>query len=72
MECDGLSTKGQIMETDLSKNQKLSESEENITMDLDKDILFIYYQNLSEVEINYYEIDLEILFSRSPFINQER
>ena len=41
-------------------------------MDLDKDILFIYYQNLSEVEINYYEIDLEILFSRSPFINQER
>lgn len=69
MECDGLSTKGQIMETDLSKNQKLSESEENITMDLDKDILFIYHQNLSEVEINYYEIDLEILFSRSPFIN---
>ena len=72
MEYDGLPAKGQIMETDLSKNQKLSESEENITMDLDKDILFIYYQNLSEVEINYYEIDLEILFSRSPFINQER
>ena len=72
MEHDGLPIKGQIMETDLSKNQKLSESEENITMDLDKDILFIYYQNLSEVEINYYEIDLEILFSRSPFINQER
>jgi len=41
-------------------------------MDLDKDTLFIYYQNLNELEINYYEIDLEILFSRSPFINQER
>jgi len=34
--------------------------------------LVINYQNIDEFIVNFYEIDLEILFSRTPFISKER
>ena len=30
------------------------------------------YQNIDEITINLYEIDQEILFSRSPFLEEEK
>jgi len=33
--------------------------------------LIIDYINISKVKINYYLIDLEILFSKTPFISSD-
>ncbi len=32
-------------------------------------IIHIDYVNVEKVQINYYMIDLEILFSKTPFLN---
>jgi len=29
------------------------------------------YQNISEVQVNYYQMDIELLFSRNPFVQGE-
>lgn len=38
--------------------------------DLEKDEIVISHSNIAKITIRYYQIDLEILFSRNPFINQ--
>ena len=51
---------------------KSADTEPTMSMELNKTEFNISYQNTEEIIINYYEIDLEILFSRSPFLSKER
>jgi len=52
------------------KNLKNAEKEESLNVELNGKDLVITYQNLSEFIINFYEINLEILFSRNPFLKE--
>jgi len=56
--------------TDKQKNLKSAEKEETLTAELQKDEIIIIYQNCSELTVNYYLIDLEVLYSRNPFLLQ--
>jgi len=49
---------------------KNAEKEESLNVELNGKDLVITYQNLSEFIINFYEINLEILFSRNPFLKE--
>ena len=42
--------------------------EEYLTLILTDHILNLTYQNLTKLEMSIYEIDLEVLFSRTPFL----
>jgi hypothetical protein len=33
--------------------------------------LFLVYQNIDRVDVRYYQMDIELLFSRNPFVQQE-
>jgi len=44
----------------------------SFTYELSNSNLIFYYQNIDKLTINLYEIDLEVLFSRSPFANKNR
>ena len=50
-----------------SARQNVSQ-EEHLDLALLEDTLNITYQNLSKLEMSIYEIDLEVLFSRAPFL----
>lgn len=51
---------------------KTADTEESLTFEVDKTDLVINHQNIDEITICFYEIDLEVLFSRTPFLNKER
>lgn len=36
--------------------------------ELDGKKIIITHQNISNIQVNYYKIDLEVLFSRNPFL----
>lgn len=52
------------------KNQKNADKEELVTVELEGKTLDITYQNVSEIWVNLFEINLEILFSQNPFLSQ--
>ena len=58
----------QVKDSEFSKNQKAAELEESLNFELDGKQIIVNYQNLYEIKVNFYIIDLEILFSRSPFM----
>jgi hypothetical protein len=39
-------------------------------MRLNKNQIEVKYSNLKSLSVNYYEIDLEVLFSTSPFLSK--
>ena len=41
----------------------------DFTIDASTKTLHIDYINVSKIKVNYYLIDLEILFSKTPFIS---
>ena len=74
-ELDGkiIDEKEKITDTELSKNIKAGDKEESLSIELDKQTLLLHHSNItSEIVVSFYEIDLEVLFSRSPFISQNR
>jgi hypothetical protein len=42
----------------------------NFEFDVEAQKVTLRYQNLSEITVNYYRMDLELLFSRNPFVQQ--
>lgn len=62
----------QQVQAELNKNLKAAESEESLSFEIEKQSLVVYYQNIDQIELNFYEIDLEVLFSRTPFLNKDR
>jgi len=60
-------------EKELSKKEKhKAESEEVLNIELKDQDINIIYKNISEITIKYYLIDIEILFSRSPFVKKTK
>ena len=52
------------------KNLKAAEKEESLHAELEGKTVILNYQNLGEFTVSLYEINLEILFSRNPFLSQ--
>ena len=60
-------------EKELSKKEKhKAESEEILNIELKDQDINILYKNISEFTVKYYLIDIEILFSRSPFVKKTK
>ena len=60
-------------EEELSRKDKFkSESEESLNMEVKDQNINIIYKNISEIKVKYYLIDVEILFSRSPFVKKTK
>ena len=58
---------------ELSKKDKhKAESEEVLNMEVKDQTINIIYKNISEIKVKYYLIDIEILFSRSPFVKKTK
>ena len=58
---------------ELSKKDKFkAESEEALNIEIKDQIINIIYKNISEIKVKYYLIDIEILFSRSPFVKKTK
>ena len=58
-------------ENDAAKRQKLAASQPNFDIKVETRRLTIDYQNIAEVTVNYYLMDIELLFSRNPFVKQD-
>ena len=60
-------------EEELSKKDKhKAESEEILNIEVKDQDINIIYKNISEIKVKYYLIDIEILFSRSPFVKKTK
>ena len=60
-------------EKEISKKEKhKAESEEILNIELKDQEINIIYKNISEITVKYYLIDIEILFSRSPFVKKTK
>ena len=58
---------------ELSKRDKYkAELEEALNIEVKDQIINIIYKNISEIKVKYYLIDIEILFSRSPFVKKTK
>ena len=58
---------------ELSKKDKhKAESEEALNIEIKDQSINIIYKNISEIKVKYYLIDIEILFSRSPFVKKTK
>ncbi len=68
-ECDG------VTEADVEASRGVKEEakagEPSLNLVLEGKEAVIQYHNMPEVVLNYYLIDLEVLFSRSPFLSQD-
>jgi len=49
---------------------KLAASEASFDFDVESRKVTLNYQNLGEIGVNYYLMDIELLFSRNPFVQQ--
>ena len=38
---------------------------------VEKKAVTVHVQNLSALKVNYYQMDIELLFSRQPFVQQQ-
>jgi hypothetical protein len=55
------------------RNQRqvqLAATEASFDFDIQARQVHVHYQNVSEVQVNYYLMDIELLFSRNPFVQQ--
>lgn len=58
-----------VDEKDRDQTQtQLAAKSGNFTVDLTGDTVVVQYANLSEVQVQYYLMDVELLFSRNPFV----
>jgi hypothetical protein len=73
-EIQGLKQKTGIEKSDnkdlSSKHTDLSKLEPGLDFKISGKTLKIHYQNISSIQINYYLMDIELLFSRNPFVQE--
>jgi hypothetical protein len=53
------------------RQAKLASTEPDFEFAVEKKTVSVNYQNLSAVRVNYYRMDIELLFSRQPFVQQQ-
>ena len=49
-------------------NKEKAKKEENLDFEIKENKLHILFKNINEIQVKFYLIDIEILFSRSPFM----
>lgn len=54
-----------------SRQQQLADLEPNLELTIHDTELSIDYQNVSAVTVNFYKVDIELLFSRQPFVQKQ-
>ena len=54
------------------QNTSNATKEEVVTLDINHSTLHITHQNVAELTLAFYRVDLEVLFSRNPFITQSK
>ena len=70
-EIEGGKTKTVDEKDDSQKQTELASKSESFEFDVESGMAKINFQNLREVKVNFYEMDIELLFSRSPFAQDE-
>lgn len=58
-------------EQERKRKQVKMEPQMDFTVDTSSKAIIIDYINVEKVKVNYYLIDLEILFSKTPFISSD-
>jgi hypothetical protein len=58
-------------ENDAARQKKLAASQPNFDITVESKQVTIDYQNLKSITLNYYLMDIELLFSRNPFVKQD-
>lgn len=53
-------------------NKMKGEKEEKLSIEIKENSIDIVYSNISSLTVKYYLIDIELLFSRNPFMKQVR
>ncbi len=53
------------------RQAKLAATEPDFDFSVEKKTVSLNFQNLSAVRVNYYRMDIELLFSRQPFVQQQ-
>jgi hypothetical protein len=69
-EIEGKAGKPADLDDRNERQQQLAATEPGFEFNLDARKLNLTWQNLSGVRVNYYLMDVELLFSRSPFVQQ--
>jgi len=63
----------EINEENINKqNLEGASKEEVVTLEIEKNQLIITHQNVHQITLSFYRIDLEVLFSRNPFITKSK
>lgn len=55
----------------LQKQTEMAAKSESIDLEVANGEIRLKYQNVKSVKVNYYEMDIELLFSRSPFAQDD-
>lgn len=71
-EIDGKGTTTVDAEDRSQQQTQLAASEPSIELSVENNELKIAHQNVKRVRVNYYEVDAELMFSRTPFAGQAR
>ena len=53
------------------RQARLAATEPDFDFSVEKKTVTVSFQNLSAVRVNYYRMDIELLFSRQPFVQQQ-
>lgn len=53
------------------RQQQLADMEPNLEFTVHDKELAIDYQNIAQVTVNFYRVDIELLFSRQPFVEKQ-
>ncbi len=70
-QADEIAGKGPVVVDQEDRNQvqaHLAATEPNLELKIENGKLQVLYQNLKSCRINFYQMDLELLFSRNPFV----
>lgn len=69
-EIEGKSTKVADEENREQVQQKLAATEASFDFEVEAKKVTLNYQNVKKISVNYYLMDIELLFSRQPFVKQ--
>jgi hypothetical protein len=70
-EAEGASTKVVDADDRQQEQARLATSEANFEFEIEASVITLRYQNLRECLVRYYRMDIELLFSRQPFMQDQ-
>ncbi len=71
-QADEIEGKGPEIVSDEDRDQqqaKLAAAEPSLELEVDGPVVTLTYRKIANVQVNYYEMDLEFLFSTNPFVS---